>query len=549
MPSLLARAAVGAVGGFGAGLVEQAEQRRKERLEQLRMRQQTELQERAHQFSMRQGDRNHTQALERDSIRHGQDMAQQDDAQAHASEMQSRKWARQDRESARAAAEAARASRDFRALLGGGSGPEVSEAEIAAIIHQESGGNPNAVSPKGARGLMQVMPATARDPGLGVPDIFTLAKSHGIEVADDSDATLNRLLDNPSLNQDFGTRYYSALRERYGGDRAKALAAYNAGPGAVDKYGGVPPYGETENYVQSIEGSLGAADGQGANPPATPPRNAPDGGGQIDIERVNAILSNPNAPEGVRVAARDMLKRHLDERDKSSDPPKVQTLTLDDGSQVAVQWDRGQRQWVPIDAPAGGGVAPVPGDMTEVERKFTLFTSMIEQTAPALQSLEQEFNPANIQDQAAQRAPIASSYFKSQEGQIYDASAGMWSEAALRIATGAAATAGEVARIRSTYFATVGDTPLTVAWKLELRNAFERAMRASLGKPTGEALPDPREFADRFAADRQRQAGGSAAPSAADRQGSNGGPPVGAEYKGYRFKGGNPNDPASWEKM
>lgn len=76
----------------------------------------------------------------------------------------------------------------------------------------ESGGNPSAVSPKGARGLMQVMPATARDPGFG------------IRPSDGSQADDVRV----------GREYRRAMQERYGGDTAKMWAAYNAGPGRVD---------------------------------------------------------------------------------------------------------------------------------------------------------------------------------------------------------------------------------------------------------------------------------------------------------------------------
>lgn len=83
----------------------------------------------------------------------------------------------------------------------------------AITADSESNGNPNAVSPKGARGLMQVMPSTARDPGFG------LRPSNGTQ-ADDV-----RL----------GQQYLAAMRQRYGGDLAKMWAAYNAGPGTVDK--------------------------------------------------------------------------------------------------------------------------------------------------------------------------------------------------------------------------------------------------------------------------------------------------------------------------
>ncbi len=103
----------------------------------------------------------------------------------------------------------------------------VDPALVAAMIAQESGGDPEAVSPAGARGLMQLMPATARM--LGVEDVF-----------------------DPLQNMSGGVRYISQLLERFGGEEKLALAAYNAGPGTVDRYGGVPPYRETTDYVKRV---------------------------------------------------------------------------------------------------------------------------------------------------------------------------------------------------------------------------------------------------------------------------------------------------------
>ncbi|MCC8627424.1 lytic transglycosylase domain-containing protein [Xanthomonas vesicatoria] len=115
----------------------------------------------------------------------------------------------------------------------------VEEAIVRAIIHAESAYNPLALSRAGAQGLMQLMPGTARR--FGVSDAY-----------------------DASQNIRGGVQYLSWLLKRFNGDLTLAAAGYNAGEGAVDRYGGVPPYSETQRYVQRVGLLAGRYRGQSA---------------------------------------------------------------------------------------------------------------------------------------------------------------------------------------------------------------------------------------------------------------------------------------------
>jgi soluble lytic murein transglycosylase-like protein len=117
----------------------------------------------------------------------------------------------------------------------------VDAALVHSVISVESGFNPLAVSPKGAQGLMQLIPATARR--FGVTDSFDARQ-----------------------NIEAGVKYLRYLQEMFKDDRL-ALAAYNAGEGAVARYGGIPPYRETEQYVEKVGRKLNAVR---RNAPAAP---------------------------------------------------------------------------------------------------------------------------------------------------------------------------------------------------------------------------------------------------------------------------------------
>jgi len=130
---------------------------------------------------------------------------------------------------------------------------------VAAVIRAESAGNPRAVSRVGARGLMQLMPATAERFGIRHRQLF-----------------------DPAQNLEAGSRYLSWLVDQFPDDLAKVLAAYNAGENAVARYGGVPPYRETRGYVRRIFASLGLA-------------IAPEWGGSGQAPAVQAVTESRSA--------------------------------------------------------------------------------------------------------------------------------------------------------------------------------------------------------------------------------------------------------------
>jgi soluble lytic murein transglycosylase-like protein len=117
----------------------------------------------------------------------------------------------------------------------------IDPALLAGLVKQESGFNPNAGSPAGARGLTQLMPGTAA--GLGVTNVL-----------------------DPVQSLDGGAKYLRQQLDAFGGDVTRALAAYNAGPGAVQRYGGVPPYAETQNYVRIVQANAAQYRAAGGTP-------------------------------------------------------------------------------------------------------------------------------------------------------------------------------------------------------------------------------------------------------------------------------------------
>jgi len=171
-------------------------------------------------------------------------------------------------------------------------------ALILGFIKQESGFNHKARSWCGAQGLMQLMPGTAKN--LGVQDAFNIEQ-----------------------NVDGGSKYVRQMLDQFGGDLKKAIAAYNAGPGAVQKYDGVPPFKETQNYVPAVLAHYESFSG-GKVSFTVPGDYAPQKKQMVDLNLVanavqNAQMMNQAAMSMAITANAQPLE--LPESSKSDDPP------------------------------------------------------------------------------------------------------------------------------------------------------------------------------------------------------------------------------------
>ncbi|EKT4106575.1 transglycosylase SLT domain-containing protein [Stenotrophomonas maltophilia] len=333
-----------------------------------------------------------------------------------------------------------------------------------AVMQVESGGNPAAVSSKGAVGTMQTMPGTLRDPGYGV-----------VPARDQSPAEQERV----------GKDYLGAMLRQYADPRA-ALAAYNWGPGNVD------------NALRAAGGNV---DAMLASAPAET---------RAYVPKVLAQVGGSGGSRSPQIGSRPAKTQAQSERYRTLNAQEVAGLGLPQGT-IAQQSPTGQIQIVnrPRDMPVGGAgqvidngdgtTTYIPaGKTSEGERNAAGFYQRMAKAREEIDKLTGGgYNPTNARDRfgaAIDDTPLVGGILApigraatSTEGQLYQQAAMNWIRANLRKESGAVIGPKEAADEYKNYFPVVGDTPELIKQKADFRRTLEAAMRSTAGG----ALPAP----------------------------------------------------------
>ena len=403
-------------------------------------------------------------------------------------------WQQEGQESARAAMEAIYARMGGSGAAGDGGAPPASPAAAPAtpdraalydaVAKAESNFNPNAVSPVGAVGEMQIMPATAMDPGYGVPNVYDVAKAQGLEVPVGDEAAVRAALKDPAVSRGIGEPYLEAMIKRAGGDVDKALAMYNAGPGRVDQVGmeGLPT--ETKEYIQRVKSNLGG------DPAATAAvtQQVAQTGGIPDIRTLTQALENPWLSDGQRRVIGAMVDAQLGQMfPEGISPYQQERLNIDRQKLELEARKRGQTIKVGPDGSleiTDGGYGQ-PGEaprvkLTEGQAKSSTYLQRAQGASDILDQNEEALN--SLWNTTAGAIPYVGNYLQSEEYQLARNAGEVWLQAILRKDTGAAITKDEQELYGTTFLPQPGDAPAVMAQKREMRKVAQQALDAGLPK-------------------------------------------------------------------
>lgn len=441
---------------------------------------------------------------------------------------------------------------------------------FARMIQAESGGDPNAVSPKGATGIAQIMPATARDPGFGLPDIFTLAKAKGYELPDTSDQTLQMLLRDPEINATFGQAYFEKMKALNGGDDRLGAAAYNAGPGAVQKAGGVPNFAETQAYVDKVAPQGGIA--QPVAQPASGGQPMPAAQGEPPVAQRMAQFMSSQEFQFLEPAQQQIVMELFKTELQKANPAPMDALKL-------------KREGLEIEALQNPKMTPAQQAQLDLEKeKFefekakkepdwskltdgSLFNERTGEVKPVPgYKPSVDFKDVNSIRKEVQDTPQIKNYM--QAAPIYRSmveTAGRNSRASdLNIVYGLGKIMDPTSVVREGEMVMVKNTASLPDW---LQGAIASLNGgAALTPETRAAIMN--EAKSRMTAYRAETEGlrkhyeglsqrhdinmddiWQGLDQLPDYQPQGGGPQPGMVEDGYRFKGGNPADPNSWERV
>lgn len=395
--------------------------------------------------------------------------------------------------------------------------------------------------PAAPAGMAPVQPAPAAAPGVPVsaPDGNMYGRNAGAAVARDA------LLDQPPV----------------------VLAAASSARAAQSGLPTNAPYRDGATWAAGIAPPTGAvpalapASAPVARPAAAPapagPALLPNGLTQQQASQLAVIAqSNPQAAL-TQMGAYQQQNRMAQERaqdDVRQRQQREEDLEFRRGAETRAEAARreaaeaarlaAERAGVPAGyrrkpdgalEPIPGGPADKPADAqaTEAERKASSYLERMQGAETMLETMQRDgYNPGNVRDRVAGATPIVGNFLTSEPGQRYLNAAAEWARAKLRLESGAVIGEEEARAEARTYFPMPGDSPQTIAQKKTLRDTATSAIRRQAGRaaPAGVQGPTP---------------GSTAEPPATGR----GGPAVGAVEDGYRFKGGNPSSPDSWERV